>query len=308
MADWVLVPCLVQLRTEFNKIAPGRDKASDGSIGDTAHQSSVSDHNADEVGNVPITDADKSNEVHAIDVDKDLKNPRIKYNGYTGLEAVVQFLLARCRSGKEKRLRYIIYNGRIWRASNGWAQEAYKGSNPHGEHAHFSASYTSSHEADTSTWHLEDTVATLDDDDLDKIEARIWNHLEENPLNPKVKGRVGGWVRMAEYHAKNRHAEVLAALNKFVVGETARDVEAAARDAAMMTLIQQITKAVSEQTGSKVFTDAQFNELKQLLAEKVTEAGADAAQRAEQKLNQMAEALDNAGEALATANDEQPTQ
>ena len=47
MASWILVPCLVSLRSEFNKLAPGRDKASDGSIGDTAHQQESSDHNPD---------------------------------------------------------------------------------------------------------------------------------------------------------------------------------------------------------------------------------------------------------------------
>jgi hypothetical protein len=36
MPDWFLVPCLVQLRTEFNTLSPNRDKGADGSIGDTA--------------------------------------------------------------------------------------------------------------------------------------------------------------------------------------------------------------------------------------------------------------------------------
>ena len=75
MASWILVPCLVKLRSEFNAIAPDRDKSSDGSIGDAAHQDSQSDHNPDETGNVPIRDAYKVNEVHAIDVDVDLRVP-----------------------------------------------------------------------------------------------------------------------------------------------------------------------------------------------------------------------------------------
>ena len=51
MASWILVPCLVALRNEFNQLAPNRDKASDGSIGDTSHAASSSDHNPDETGN-----------------------------------------------------------------------------------------------------------------------------------------------------------------------------------------------------------------------------------------------------------------
>jgi hypothetical protein len=155
MADWILVPCLVQLRSEFNQIAPGRDKASDGSIGDSSHSGSVSDHNPDETGRVPVRDADRLNEVHAIDVDKDLRTPGLD------MEKVVQFLLGRCRAGTEKRLRYIIWNRRIWEASNGWRQRTYTGANAHDQHAHFSASYDTAREASKASWHLEDIPVAL---------------------------------------------------------------------------------------------------------------------------------------------------
>src|SRR4051795_6382114 len=155
MADWVLIPCLKALFAEFNRIAPSRDKASDGSIGDTAHQQTVSDHNPDETGSVPIHDADHINEVHAIDVDNNLNESDLS------MEKVVQFLLARCRSGAEKRLRYIIYNRRIWSASSGWVQKRYTGASPHTEHAHFSGSYTTSLEASKASWHLEDIPVAL---------------------------------------------------------------------------------------------------------------------------------------------------
>jgi hypothetical protein len=167
MAGWILVACLKELFAEFDRIAPGRDHASDGSIGDTAHQDEVSDHNPDETGSVPIHDADHTNEVHAIDVDNTLR--------VTGLsmETVVQFLLKRCRSGAEKRLRYIIYNRRIWEADNGWRQRAYTGASPHTEHAHFSASYDTKKEASTASWHLEDIPVALTADDKKWISAQI---------------------------------------------------------------------------------------------------------------------------------------
>ena len=164
MASWVLIPCLKQLFAEFNLIAPDRDKSSDGSIGDTAHQQEVSDHNPDETGSVPIHDADGINEVHAIDVDNNLNESDLT------MEKVVQFLLGRCRSGAEKRLRYIIYNRRIWSASSDWVQKTYTGASPHTEHAHLSASYTSSLEASTASWHLEDIPVSLTTTDLTKIE------------------------------------------------------------------------------------------------------------------------------------------
>jgi hypothetical protein len=182
MAEWVLVPCLAQLRAEFNLIAPGRDKKSDGSIGDVAHQSSSSDHNADETGNVPIHDADSMNEVHAIDVDKDLRAPDLT------MEQVVQFLLSRCRTGQERRLRYVIYNRRIWSASSDWVQKAYTGSNAHAEHAHFSASYETSREASTASWHLEDLVALTD---ADKDWFRALFERTAQPDNGGVTSKIG---------------------------------------------------------------------------------------------------------------------
>jgi hypothetical protein len=167
MANWVLVPCLVQLRTELNRIAPGRDRTTDGTIGDTAHQGSVSDHNDDEVGRVPIRDADSKHEVHAFDADADLRTPNLT------MEMVVQHILARCRSGAEKRLRYIIFNRRIWEASNDWRQRKYTGASPHTEHAHFSASYVTAREANTASWHLEDIPVALTDADKKWLSAQI---------------------------------------------------------------------------------------------------------------------------------------
>jgi hypothetical protein len=155
MADWMLIPCLTALFAEFDRIAPSRDHTSDGSVGDKIHQNEVSDHNPDETGAVPIHDADHINEVHAIDVDNNLNESDLS------MEKVVQFLLARCRSGAEKRLRYIIYNRRIWSASSGWVQRTYTGASPHTDHAHFSGSYETKFEASTASWHLEDIPVAL---------------------------------------------------------------------------------------------------------------------------------------------------
>jgi hypothetical protein len=167
MASWYLIASLAKLRDEFNIIAPGRDKSSDGAVGDLAHQQNSSDHNPDETGNVPIRDADKDNEVHAIDVDVDLRVPGLP------MEEVVQFLVARCRAGQEKRLRYIIFNRRIWSASNGWKQAPYSGANPHDHHAHFSGSYDSAAERSVASWHLEDIDMALSAEDKSWISAEI---------------------------------------------------------------------------------------------------------------------------------------
>jgi hypothetical protein len=167
VAAWILVPCLDQLRTELNRLAPNRDKSSDGTIGDPAHQSRVSDHNDDEVGRVPIKDADGKHEVHALDLDVNLNEPNLT------MEMVVQHVVGRCRSGAEKRLRYVIYNRRIWEKSNGWRQRAYDGDNPHTGHAHFSASYETELEASTASWRLEDIPVALTTADKNWISAEV---------------------------------------------------------------------------------------------------------------------------------------
>ncbi|MET0492924.1 MAG: hypothetical protein ABW000_07300 [Actinoplanes sp.] len=161
MASWILVPCLVSLRNEFNELAPDRDKASDGSIGDASHAANSSDHNPDEAGNTPYEDADSRNEVHAIDVDDDLRKA-----GWTMTRAL-EIIITRHREGRDNRLQNVIYNRRIWSASWGWTARAYSGANAHTEHAHFSARYTTAQENDTSPWGLlkdeEDDMPSAED-------------------------------------------------------------------------------------------------------------------------------------------------
>lgn len=174
-----LAPCLAALRAEFNLIAPARDKASDGWIGDPAHQASKSDHNPDARGLV-----------HAIDVDRDLRN------GLT-IQQVVDHLVARCRSGAERRLTYVIYNRRIASPVQNWAWRRYTGANPHDKHAHFSASYTTAHENDTSSWHLEDLVA-LTTDDIEKIARANWAYKIASPALGVAAKPAGDWLKDGE--------------------------------------------------------------------------------------------------------------
>lgn len=219
MSGWVLVPSLSALRSELNAIAPNRDKSSDGTIGDSVHQNRVSDHNDDEVGKVPIRDADGVHEVHAFDADVDLREP-----GLT-MEMIVQHVVARCRSGAEKRLRYVIYNRRIWEASNEWKQRAYSGDNAHTQHAHFSASYETSREADTSSWDLRRIPVALTEADKNWVKnaivtavaavpAAIWKAPLVDPKTGQAKA-AGDYVRyndVVNENTANAAAAQIAAL------------------------------------------------------------------------------------------------
>lgn len=184
MTSSMLIPALVQLKREFDQVFPGRGRAADGDIGDATHQKETSDHNDDEVGRVPIHDADHIHEVHALDVDNALDGAG-PVDGDPArmalMEAVVQHILARCRSGAERRLRYTIYDHRIWEASNSWRERPYDGASPHTEHAHFSGSYDTPLEASTASWHLGEimlltpadlaAIGTLIDQRLDALTA-----------------------------------------------------------------------------------------------------------------------------------------
>lgn len=151
-----LIPCLALLRGTFNDLYPNRDRSSDGWIGDLAHQQRHSDHNVDDRGLV-----------HAIDIDSDL--------GDGGdLQAYCDFLIARCRSGAERRLTYVIYRRQIAHPASEWLWAPYVGtSDPHTSHAHFSGSYSPARETDLHSWHLEEVPMPLTQTDKDWLTRTI---------------------------------------------------------------------------------------------------------------------------------------
>lgn len=144
MAGPVLTQSLTVLFRNFDTAFPNRDHATDGWIGDAAHQQYTSGHNPDDTAGVKAeySDADTKPEVRAIDVDKDLR-----YSGVT-MQNVIDRILA--TPNDVKRLMYIIYNRIIWSRSSGWLPRTYTGSSPHIEHAHFSGD--PAYDEDGSDW------------------------------------------------------------------------------------------------------------------------------------------------------------
>lgn len=147
-------PASTTLVGEVDWLAPGRDRASDGTIGDAAHQAESSDHNPDDTPGVvtPYSDADSVPEVHARDIDASGPWP-----GAWSMERIVETVVSRHRAGLDARLQYAIYDRRIWSRSWGWTQRDYTGPNPHDKHAHFSFRYGSGSgatnpENDTKPW------------------------------------------------------------------------------------------------------------------------------------------------------------
>ena len=113
----------VQLREQFDDAYPDRDRTSDGWIGDTRHGARKSDHNPDAQG-----------WVRAIDIDRDLSG-KAKPDLMPDL---VDQIRAACKARSEKRIAYIIFDGKICSPILRWKWRKYTGANKHTKHMHVS--------------------------------------------------------------------------------------------------------------------------------------------------------------------------
>lgn len=125
-----------QLREQFDDSYPDRDRRSDGWIGDTRHQARPSDHNPDEQGIV-----------RAIDIDRDISGtPKPDL-----MPDIADQLRLAAKRG-EKRISYIIFEGRIASAKKAWAWRPYDGANKHNHHMH--VSFTKAGDTDSSFFNI----------------------------------------------------------------------------------------------------------------------------------------------------------
>lgn len=137
--SWRLAKSLDKLRKEVNLIAPLRNKASDGTIGDAAHASRNSDHN-------PWVKDNGTGVVTAMDITHD---PASGCNANDIAETI--------RAFRDSRVKYIIWNRRIANASPigrapAWSWRPYKGKNPHTKHVHISVKPDKGAYDSTNAW------------------------------------------------------------------------------------------------------------------------------------------------------------
>lgn len=124
-----------QLRLQVDDSFPDRDRTSDGWIGDTRHQARPSDHNPDEQGIV-----------RAIDIDRDLSG-KAKPDLMPDLADQIRLC-----AKSDKRISYIIFNGRIASSKKSWAWRPYDGINKHNHHCHIS--FTKAGDTDSSFFNI----------------------------------------------------------------------------------------------------------------------------------------------------------
>jgi hypothetical protein len=116
-----------QLREQIDDAFPDRDRASDGWIGDAKHAARKSDHNPSAEGIV-----------RAIDIDADLRSHKSE-----AFDLADQLrLLARF----DKRVSYLIFNGKIASSKRNYKWRKYDGINPHKTHIHISFTKLGDHD------------------------------------------------------------------------------------------------------------------------------------------------------------------
>ena len=127
-----------QLREMFDDRFPDRDRRSDGWVADARHmQAGTSDH---------IPDA-KTGVVRAIDVDRDVsgsEKPDL-------MPDIANQIRLAAKAG-DKRIAYVIFEGRIASPRMGWRWRKYSGSNPHNKHCHIS--FTTKGDTDSSFFNI----------------------------------------------------------------------------------------------------------------------------------------------------------
>ena len=125
-----------QLRLQVDDSFGDRDRASDGWVGDLRHASRPSDHNPDAEGIV-----------RAIDIDRDLSG-KAKPDLMPDLADQIRL----CARAGDKRISYVIFDGRIASSKKSWAWRPYDGSNKHNHHCHIS--FTKKGDADGSFFNV----------------------------------------------------------------------------------------------------------------------------------------------------------
>jgi hypothetical protein len=223
MANWELTPGLQNLRKQINAAFPARDKTSDGTIGDAAHQAeSASGHNPDSTkGSRPEWQDDDANaDVRAWDMDSDLRFPGVS------AQDVVDHLGE--LPGLSSVIRYMIFNRKIYRASAGFAPAAYTGASAHTEHIHFSGAYTEAADRNTTfDFRFEElTNMPLSDTDIAKIaaasrDALLAAEVEDyaDPATPNRKLTLRTWFGYFEGREITTRSVIIAAINAAAAGD-----------------------------------------------------------------------------------------
>lgn len=167
---WRSAPSVAAALAEATRRWPQRSRASDGTVGDAAHQLTKSDHNPDEHG-----------VVHAFDLTHDPAHG-------VDCEVLAEHLV----TGRDRRIAYVIWNRRICK-SGAWTWAAYTRPNPHNKHLHVSIKHAPEAENDVSPWW-----------ELGPVPSPPPGTAPAYPGTPISLGSFGAVVRLVQQRLKDR--------------------------------------------------------------------------------------------------------
>lgn len=245
--SWVADLGLLKLRWQVDEVAPHRRKGSDGTKGDEAHAGRTSDHNPEH----PPPAGNPDNQVDALD---------LTHDPASGADMGV--LTEALRRSRDRRIRYVIFNRRIFSsyAVNGrkaWEWGPYDGSDPHTGHAHISVN--DQHHDETQDWEI-----GIDMVDTTGAVAAHWRQLAVLMLDPAYAARKeiteqGRMARVPLIELLDRVDENLIAVKAAVVDE-AGPLEIVLSTEQLTTIVDAVTRRVSDLVMARLST-FQFREV-----------------------------------------------
>ena len=137
--SWRMAKSLEKLLAQLNEMFPNRSKISDGGIADLRHQKiGTSDHLPNKNGVVTARDF------------------TFDANPEDGVGINCQHLADALVKSRDKRIKYIIWNGRICSSlQSPWTWRKYSGTNPHNHHLHLSVIGDSALCDSVAEWNLD---------------------------------------------------------------------------------------------------------------------------------------------------------
>jgi hypothetical protein len=192
---WYLNRALSGFRRAVDAAYPRRDRTSDGTIGDAAHQGTNSDHNPDPDGSVD-----------AWDMDVNLRSA----NDGAAIENLKRVFQAHPSS------RYWIHNRQEASRSNGWRRVRYTGSNPHTQHVHWNS--REGYEDSTAPWPVEGADMPITPAEAKAIADEVlYRDVDPTSVNVPLWQAVNR-ARIAAEAANRKADEILARLDSVSAG------------------------------------------------------------------------------------------